>query len=96
MARSGETTHIDADLGDDHFRRSLLNPRNGLQALNDLRGPRTWPITMGTYVAVPRVSVRKRERKPINPRDGTENSKRTRLDPAWIIFVILPLRMAKS
>src|SRR2546429_591956 len=37
MARSGETTHVDADLGDDHFRRSLLNARNGLQALNDLR-----------------------------------------------------------
>ena len=37
MARRGETTHVDADLGDDHFRRSLLNARNGLQALDDLR-----------------------------------------------------------
>ena len=45
---------------------------------------------------VPRVSVRKRERKPIKPREGTANSKRTRLDPAWIILVILPLRMASS
>ncbi len=32
---------------------------------------------------VPRVSVRKRERKPIRPRDGTANSSRTRPEPAW-------------
>jgi hypothetical protein len=37
MARSGESTHVDADLGDDHFRGALLNARNSLQTLNDLR-----------------------------------------------------------
>src|SRR4029434_10135091 len=45
---------------------------------------------------VPRVSVRNRERKPIKPRDGTANSNRTRLEPPWVILVILPLRMASS
>jgi hypothetical protein len=37
MPRCGEATHIDTDLGDDHLRRSLLNARDGLQTLNDLR-----------------------------------------------------------
>ena len=36
MPFGGEAAHVDADLGDDHFRRSLLGARNGLQTLNDL------------------------------------------------------------
>jgi hypothetical protein len=37
MCRRGEAAHVDPDLGDDHFRRSLLNARDGLEALNNLR-----------------------------------------------------------
>ena len=54
------------------------------------------PLKSAFMMPVPRVSVKKRERKPIKPRDGTENSKRTRLDPAWVILVIFPLRTARS
>ena len=47
-------------------------------------------------VAVPRVSVRKWERKPIRPRDGTRNSIRTRPPPVWSIFAMIPRRTPSS
>jgi hypothetical protein len=33
----GKTAHVDADLGDNHFRRSMLNAGDGFEVLNDLR-----------------------------------------------------------
>ena len=44
--------------------------------------------------AVPRVSVRSSVRMPIRPRVGTWNSRRTRPEPWFTIFDILPLRRA--
>ncbi len=44
--------------------------------------------------AVPRVSVRSSVRMPMSPRVGTWNSRRTRPEPWFTIFVILPLRSA--
>ncbi len=41
---------------------------------------------------VPRVSVRNAPRKPIRPRDGMRNSRRTRPVPWLTIFVMRPRR----
>ena len=44
-------------------------------------------------MAVPLVSVSISLRSPIRPREGTWNSRRTRPEPWFTIFVILPLRV---
>ena len=45
---------------------------------------------------VPRVMVRNSVRKPIRPRDGTRNSRRTQPVPWFDIVVMTPLRAASS
>ena len=49
-----------------------------------------YPRNSESMIADPRVSVRISMRNPINPRDGTRNSSRTRPDPWFTIFAILP------
>ena len=44
-------------------------------------------------IAVPLVSVSISLRRPISPREGTRNSRRTRPEPWLTIFSILPLRV---
>ena len=46
-------------------------------------------------MAVPLVSVSISLRSPIRPREGTWNSRRTRPEPWFTIFTILPLRRAE-
>src|SRR5699024_4320511 len=54
------------------------------------------PSAMEAAMPVPRVSVRKRVRKPIRPRAGTRNSIRTQPVPWLAIVAIRPLRAASS
>ncbi len=53
----------------------------------------TQPSSRPFITAVPRVSVMSSVRTPMRPRVGTWNSRRTRPEPWFTIFVILPLRM---
>ena len=54
----------------------------------------TQPSSRLFITAVPRVSVSSSVRMPMSPRVGTWNSRRTRPEPWFTIFVILPLRSA--
>ncbi len=54
------------------------------------------PSNSAFMVPVPRVSVRKCERKPISPRDGTTYSTRTRPLPTCSMRVITPRRTPRS
>src|SRR5438270_3981889 len=72
------------------FRGEFLTETKGTGLLNTIFSPQRRKIVFKS--PVPFVSVRNSPRKPIKPREGVSNSRRTRPVPWLTIFVICPLR----